>query len=59
MKIDRLIVVLQACLDSGFTEVELVSKHPDSGQRIEYDVASVEYVMPTVYIHADYEQGSE
>ena len=55
MKIEALIVVLQACLDSGFTEVELVSKHPDSGRRVEYDVSSVEYVSPVVYIHADYE----
>ena len=55
MKIEALIVVLQACLDSGFTEVELVAKHPDSGRRVEYDVSSVEYVSPVVYIHADYE----
>ena len=57
MKIENLIVVLQACLDSGFTEVELVAQHPDSGRRIEYDVSSVEYVSPVVYIHADYELG--
>ena len=53
MKIDRLLEILQACLDSGFTEVELVANHPDSGQRIEYNVSSVEYFSPVVYIHVE------
>ena len=55
MKIDRLIRMLQECVDDGFTEVELVANHPDSGHRNEYDVASLEYASPVVYIHADYE----
>ena len=53
MKIDRLIRMLQECVDDGFTEVELVANHPDSGHRNEYDVASLEYASPVVYIHAD------
>ena len=55
MKIDRLLDILQACLDAGYSEVRLVTKHPDLRHRIEYEVASVEYVSPVVYIHADYE----
>ena len=54
MKIDGLLVVLQACLDAGFTEIELVAKHPDSGQRIDYDIASIEYAKPVAYIHAEH-----
>jgi hypothetical protein len=57
MDTERLIAVLQACLDDGYTETELVVNHPDSGRRIEYDIASVEYARPVVYIHADYEGG--
>lgn len=55
MNIEILITVLQACLDAGYTEAELVAKHPDSGRRVEYGISSVEYAMPVVYIHADYE----
>ena len=57
MDIEILIKVLQACLDDGYTEAELVAKHPDNDRRIEYDIASVEYARPLVYIHADYEGG--
>ena len=53
MKIDRLLDVLQVCLDSGYSEVRLVTKHPDLRHRIEYEVASVECFSPVVFIHAE------
>ena len=53
MEIDRLINVLQACLDSGYREVRLVTKHPDLRHRIEYEVARIACVSPVVFIHAE------